>query len=101
MNLTGIWRANDGGTYYMRQIAGDLWWLGISGNDGRLFTNVLRGTVNEDNIEGEWVDLPKGTILGNGRISLRSRRDAENQFILEKTSETGGFSGSYWYKINE
>lgn len=28
INLTGSWHADDGGTYYLRNIAKDLWWLG-------------------------------------------------------------------------
>ncbi len=30
INLTGTWKANDGGTYYIRNIGNDVWWLGIS-----------------------------------------------------------------------
>ena len=42
-NLTGIWKADDGGTYYIRNISNDIWWLGISGNDdGSTFSNVLK-----------------------------------------------------------
>ncbi|MGH9964133.1 MAG: hypothetical protein ACRD5E_04820 [Nitrososphaeraceae archaeon] len=32
-NLTGTWQADEGGTYYLRNIANRLWWLGISSND--------------------------------------------------------------------
>jgi len=28
INLTGAWQADDGGTYYLRNIVNDLWWLG-------------------------------------------------------------------------
>jgi hypothetical protein len=101
MDLTGIWKADDTGTYYIRHIGDSLWWLGMSGNDGRLFTNIFRGKVMGENIEGDWVDVPKGEIIGNGRIRLNAGRDAEGQFFLEKTFETGGFGGTYWYKVNE
>ena len=30
-SLTGTWVANDGGTYFLRQIGDTLWWLGLSG----------------------------------------------------------------------
>jgi hypothetical protein len=44
INLTGTWKANDGGTYYIRNIGNDVWWLGISSNDdGKAFSNVLKG----------------------------------------------------------
>jgi hypothetical protein len=48
-NLTGTWLADDGGTYYMRNIGNDRWWLGISNDDGSAFSNVLKGNIHEDN----------------------------------------------------
>jgi hypothetical protein len=44
-------------------IANDLWWLGISGNDdGRSFSNVLKGRIHENNntITADWADIPRG-----------------------------------------
>jgi hypothetical protein len=50
INLTGIWKANDGGTYYIRNIDNDVWWLGISSNDdGKTFSNVLKGQIHLNN----------------------------------------------------
>jgi hypothetical protein len=33
LNLSGKWRANDGGTYYIRNIGNTLCWFGISNKD--------------------------------------------------------------------
>jgi hypothetical protein len=44
-------------------IANDLWWLDISGNDdGRSFSNVLKGRIHENNntITADWADIPWG-----------------------------------------
>lgn len=50
INLTGTWKANDGGTYYMRNIGNDVWWRGISSNDdGKTFSNVLKGQIHINN----------------------------------------------------
>ncbi|WCK53301.1 hypothetical protein PP175_18140 [Aneurinibacillus sp. Ricciae_BoGa-3] len=29
-NLTGIWRADDGGIYYIRQAGDEIWWAALS-----------------------------------------------------------------------
>jgi hypothetical protein len=44
-NLTGAWAANDGGTYYVRQIGNTVWWLGLSADEGQTFANVFQGTL--------------------------------------------------------
>ena len=42
VNLTGTWKADDGGIYYIRNIGNVVWWLGISGSDdGKTFSNVI------------------------------------------------------------
>jgi len=30
INLTCTWKANDGGTYYIRNIGNDVWWLELA-----------------------------------------------------------------------
>jgi hypothetical protein len=37
-NVSGLWKANDGGTYYLHAIGNTLWWVGLSGDDGRSWT---------------------------------------------------------------
>ncbi|HVS40574.1 MAG TPA: hypothetical protein VMS17_33770 [Gemmataceae bacterium] len=35
VNLTGKWTCSDGGTYFIRQVGRDVYWLGQSGNGGQ------------------------------------------------------------------
>jgi hypothetical protein len=96
--LTGVWQANDGGTYYLRQIGDVLWWNGMSGgNDGRTFDNVFRGTITSttNTIAGEWADVPRGTIMGSGTLGLK----IINPTTLQKVSQTGGFGATTWQKV--
>ena len=97
--LTGVWQANDGGTYYLRQIGNVLWWNGMSdGNDGRTFNNVFRGTITSTTgtIIGEWADVPRGTIMGYGTLSLK----IINPTMIQKVSQTGsGFGATTWQKV--
>lgn len=86
LNLTGTWKADDGGTYYIRNVGNDVWWLGISGNDdGRTFSNVLKGYINQNNktITAAWADIPRGTNGYYGTLTLSIDSDT----MLHKVNE--------------
>lgn len=87
----GAWSANDGGTYYVRQIGNQFFWLGMSRDDGRSFTNVFHGTRQGDVITGAWADV-RGASHGGGTLTLRITGTAS----MQKTGMTGTFSGSRW-----
>ena len=70
-NLTGIWWANDGGTYYIQQSKRAIWGLGLSADGGQTFTTVFRGTQSGDVVEGKWIDLPKGERDLSGELALQ------------------------------
>ncbi len=90
--FSGVYKCNDGGTYYVREDEGSWWWYGESG-DGVSWANVFRGGENgSGKIEGVWVDVPKGNGRGRGRMTIRLA--GPNKFI--STYKTGGFSGSEW-----
>ncbi|MFJ8354084.1 hypothetical protein ACIQ69_11935 [Bacillus paramycoides] len=104
-NLTGTWRCNDGGLYYIRELGqGDstmIWWAGLSDNGhGGNFTNVFNGRkgvgLGNYTINGNWSDVPRGRILSSGDLSLVVSRDFRT---LTKSRQTGGFAGSVWTKI--
>ncbi|MFJ8354083.1 hypothetical protein ACIQ69_11930 [Bacillus paramycoides] len=102
-SLTGIWRCNDGGLYYIRELGQgsqtSIWWAGLSDNGaGYNFTNVFSGNhgVGGQWIDGHWSDVPRGRILSSGDLSL----DVSSDFrTLKKYHQTGGFAGSVWTKI--
>src|SRR5690242_1767653 len=98
MNLTGIWTADDGGIYYIRQIGSQVWWAGLGNNGGgQNFTNVFRGTMTSANglteVVGTWADVPRGSNDGYGNLSLN---------VLSTTKivklSGGGFFASIWTK---
>ena len=62
-SLSGRWRCNDGGTYYLNQVGNTLWWYGESAEDGAFWTNVLHETIQGNRIVGEWSDVPSGRSL--------------------------------------
>ncbi len=54
--LYGVYKADDGGTYHIRQIGNDVWWTGDSA-DHRI-KNVFHGQINGDLLKGGWLDVP-------------------------------------------
>ena len=104
-DLTGIWQANDGGTYYLIQIGNELWWNGMSGgNDGRSFNNVFHGELKWIGgkegivISGEWLDVPRGRGGASGTLDLRVGGHPPN--TLQKLTQSGsGFGDTTWQKV--
>ncbi|MDN0075071.1 hypothetical protein QU481_09210 [Crenobacter sp. SG2303] len=92
-NLTGQWRCNDGGTYYIRQVDLEIWWYGRSANGGQGFSNVFHGFIQKSGrIEGRWADVPMGRMQNSGKLVLQ----IGGSRILNAVSNTGGFGGGEW-----
>ena len=96
-SLGGVWAANDGGTYYVRQIGGTIWWLGLSPDEGGSFANVFHGSLQNGVISGDWADVPLGSTFNAGTIALAAPK--LQSITLARNSETGGFSGQSWQKL--
>jgi hypothetical protein len=76
VELTGTWRGDDNGIYWIREDRGVVWWGGVapgptSFRAGRRYTTVFRGKVQGSQITGTWADLPRGTRpLRTGELTL-------------------------------
>jgi hypothetical protein len=95
-DLTGSYAADDGGIYYVRQRGNVIWWSGMSARDGppdqlgRDWNNVGRGVLGNDlTIKADWVDVPRGEIMGYGTVDFKIIADGSGNMHLIKTSETG------------
>lgn len=91
-DLTGRWRGNDGGSYYLRQAGSQLWWYGQSGDNGTAWSNVFHGRIQGNQVIGDWVDVPHGRNMNRGEMLLQIL--GPNQ--LRAVHKTGGFGGSEW-----
>jgi hypothetical protein len=107
-NLTGRWICNNDdetfyGTYYIQQNGDTLWWLGKNTkmqNDS-YYTNVFKGKILNDTIEGEWSDVPLGDTMNHGELKIEIKKDIKkdnDEIILLRISASGGFGGSIWQK---
>jgi hypothetical protein len=106
-DLTGVWVADDGANYYIRQVGSEIWWVGLStesaqgSNDfhlGLTFSNVFQGALVGDTIRGDWADVPRGIILQNGTLTLRLN-SPDSPTTLTRAEETGHFGASTWNKV--
>jgi hypothetical protein len=97
-SLTGVWSANDAGTYYVRQIDGTVWWLGLSVDEGQTFANVFRGTLQNNRVSGNWADIPLGQTSNAGTLTLLGGAGALST-AWTRVGVTGGFSGDSWEKL--
>jgi hypothetical protein len=93
-DLSGVYKSNDNGFYYVRQVGGTVYWLGMSADGGKTFTNVYHGFIQGNFILGTWADVPYGTTHNSGTLNLKIT--GPNTF--SRLAETGGFSGSIWTK---
>ena len=97
-SITGVWKANDGGTYIVRRVQGTVvWWIGKSGDNGASWTNVFTGVINGNIINGEWADLVHNNGVGTLQLKIQGAiGTGVNGF--DKIGGTGsGFGGSHWF----
>jgi hypothetical protein len=92
-DLTGKWKSNDGGSYYIRQIGDTVWWAGAGPN----FVNVFHGYLSGGGFYGHWQDVPLGKTNGAGDLTL-SLEPLGSKFTKTK-SGGNGFGGSEWTKV--
>jgi len=95
-DLTGVWKADDGGTYYVRQTGHNVHWYGERSKNNPAWSNVFVGEKNGKRIKGRWVDVPKGNIMGRGTLKLEVRHRGN---VLVARKKTGGFGGSRWTRV--
>ena len=95
-DLTGTWQGNDGGTYYLHQVGNTLYWYGEPASNHPNWSNVYRGRINGNRVNGQWADVPKGHTMNHGTMNLEIRN---GQNVLVAIHKTGGFGGSKFCKI--
>jgi len=95
IDLTGVWRCDDGGIYYIRQLGDTIWWFGEPSTNPGGWSNVANGTIRGSIINLVWSDVPKGCNLNNGALVL----SVLSKDKLTATDKTGGFGGSNWVRI--
>jgi len=94
IDLTGIWSANDGGTYTIRQSGTQVTWEGASRDNGMTWSHTFNGVIHDDVIVGKFFDHPPGRIRNSGELTIRIV-DANR---LNMIVAGGHFGGSVWVR---
>jgi hypothetical protein len=92
-SLDGLWRANDGGTYQVRIAGTDVWWIGMSRDNGRTWTNVFKGSLNGGIITGQWADVG-GRNHGSGTLTLRVSGTRPWNVLVQPEVDLAVFAGA-------
>jgi hypothetical protein len=107
-NLTGKWTANDGATYFIRQIGNEIWWFGArSLQEGTPFSNVFHGSIGNYGgwwpgtaFTGYWKDVPLGKSGESGKLTIivdpsgqKLTKHPDRYYNTDKN-----FGGSEWRK---
>lgn len=84
--------------YHIRQVGDVIWWNGMSDyrqehdEIGREFNNVAKGRIKYGLIGMEFADVPRGTMWGDGNLSLVAEGDADGNLQIRRMS--GDFGGT-------
>ncbi len=95
-DLTGIWKCDDKGTYYIRQIEDSIWWYAVNSNSAR----VAKGSIKGNTLSLYYVDVPKpnkGEGKGSGKLTLN--RISPNE--LKAIQKPSDFDGLSWTRIQK
>ncbi|MBF0330252.1 MAG: hypothetical protein HQL10_13955 [Nitrospirae bacterium] len=93
-NLTGVWRSDDGGLYYIRQIGNKVWWFGESSPNNPSWSNAAYGEIIGNEMRLQWADVPKGYSMNSGSLVINIISNGG----LTAIDKRGSFGGSDWIK---
>ena len=104
--LTGAWRGDDTGVYYIRHVGDCVWWFGTELEDIELgptgqpgFANVASGRVAGVRIDVEWADIPLGEILNGGGLTLIYDEENDQLVLTEQRGEGIPFGATTFTRI--
>ncbi|MBK8550773.1 MAG: hypothetical protein IPL53_06815 [Ignavibacteria bacterium] len=92
-NIEGVFVCDWNGNYYVRQIGNEILWYGEESSLDPTWSNVAHGTINGNVINLIWADVPKGSIMQHGKLTINII--SNDNFVL--TSQEGdNFGSSNW-----
>lgn len=77
-DLNGTW-TTAGGTvnYWIRQIGNEVWWVGMSGDQGATWIDAFMGTLNGNKISGQYVTTHGKKAGDHGLLTLQVSADGD------------------------
>lgn len=90
-DLTGVWKGNDGGTYYIRQIGTQIYWYGEQSPENPGWAHVAVGKISDNRIHLDFCTVPKGEHINNGTLSVLIV--SNNELVKESSNGVNGNFG--------
>jgi outer membrane protein OmpA-like peptidoglycan-associated protein len=79
-DFSGTWKGDKGGTFYLSQDRGRLYWYAEQLTRNPYWAHVFTGKVKENNVRGQWFDVPKGKKRERGGLEANL---SENGNVIE------------------
>lgn len=85
-DISGTWKGDKGGTFYVSQDRGRVYWYGEQLTRNPYWAHVFVGKIdNKDNeIRGDWFDVPKGKKRERGGLRAEVSDDGNNIEIMSQ-----------------
>lgn len=99
IDLSGLYLSNNQDKYYLKQIGDSLWWIGINKNNSQV-ENIFKGTINGNNITGQWIDSPLKKTIDNGSLKLIISYNSNNNITINKVPSNNKFPINQLIKFN-
>jgi hypothetical protein len=109
VNLSGLWRGPDAGTYFIRHSGSCVWIVGLSADthdpseSDSSWTNSFFGHLAPDfTLSGQWADIPWGRARGIGQLTWGIQFDqvgGVEAVTLQAIESTGDFEAGYLVRI--
>lgn len=89
-DLTGVYTAKPGGTFYITQTGNNVYWYGEENSQNPFWSNIAYGTISGNTISLNWFDVPKGQTRNIGTLTLDVTQPS-GMIVLTIKQQTGGF----------
>jgi hypothetical protein len=111
VDINGVWDDKDNRDHetYIRQEGLEVWWVAMSPDGGKTYTNAFHGKIKIDDqnkgkdshiiLSGTWADVPRGGVSNHGTLSMSLRVNKEGQIReIHLLSQTGGYGAKNWVR---
>jgi len=98
-DLSGLYISDNQDKYFLNQVGSSLWWIGTDKNDSRV-KNIFKGTIDGNNINGQWIDSPLNKTVDSGSLNLTVTSNSIGNITINKVSSNDKFPIHQLIKFN-
>lgn len=109
-DIGGIWRGDDGATYYIRYLSkrtwvgryhSDIYWYGETDGFANVYEGRLTSAYSDTTYIGEWADVPSRNASCTGTIGIKIISPTHFVKTVDDSRNGCFFSGTEWRKISD